>query len=195
MKNLMIVAISLFLSACVEPPVPTIAWHKMCFPVQFLTPASIHFAKQSDPNFDTDEGAPTVFYDAAYLENKLPNYQPTHTSEEYGELLNNMMVIILLRDKPAKLDPAEINVTPFEQSENLFIQTKDPYSWTLFENSNGELERWGTCSFFSKDNYICMRSFHHKDMLLTYDIHMSNLALYKELDQFIIDGLTRWQCE
>lgn len=195
MRNLAIIVISLVLSACVKPPEPTIAWHKMCFPVQFLTPASIHFAKQSDPNFDTDEDAPSVFYDAAYLENKLPNFQPSYTSKEYGELLNNMMVTILLRDKPSTEKPTGTDLTPFEQSKNLFKQIKDPYSWSLFDNSSGKLELWGRCSLFSPNNYDCMRRIYHNDMLLIYTVHMTNLALYKELDQFIIDDLTRWQCE
>ncbi|MFT5881500.1 MAG: hypothetical protein ACI86X_002642, partial [Moritella sp.] len=60
MKNLIIAAISLTLFACVEPPTPTVAWHNICFPVQYLSPASIHFSTQSDPNFDTAEGGPTV---------------------------------------------------------------------------------------------------------------------------------------
>jgi hypothetical protein len=195
MKNLIIAAISLTLFACVEPPTPTVAWHNMCFPVQYLSPASIHASTQSDPNFDTDGGAPSVFYDAEYLKNKLSDFQPTHTSEQYGKLLNNMMVNILLRDKPGKIDSAGIDVTPFEQSKNLFKKTDDPYSLTLFDNINGELELWGTCSLFSQGNYICMRSFYHKDMLLTYDIHMDNLLLYREIDEFIINDLTQWQCE
>jgi len=195
MKNMIVVILTLTLFSCVKPPEPTISWHNICFPIQYLTPASIHFSTQSDPNFDTYEGGPTVSYEAEYLAQKLPNYHPNYAGEDGHKLWNHTMVSILLREKPGKIDSAELDVAPFEDSKNLFKQTNDPYSWTLFDKSNGELERWGRCYLSSGDNYDCMRGFYHKDMLLTYDIHMSNLALYKELDEFIINDLKQWQCK
>lgn len=83
----------------------------------------------------------------------------------------------------------------FVDAPNLYIPTKiEAYDFTLYTKTQGDYLYWGDCIGSPKTSYGCLRTMELGDMNIRYHVYKENIAIYKDIEDFIFEHLSMWEC-
>lgn len=172
-----------------------IKWQGRCFPNEFLSEASFITSNNGDSAFDSDiSTAPILFFPGSYVTKHIPAFKPIEITENNSHLNNFLPVNFQPKMELEKRSDGE-NLENLSDEPSLYVsKERGPYDFLLYTKSENNYLYWGDCTHSSEISYECFRTMELEDMNLRYSVHKDNIATYKDIENFIFEHLSMWEC-
>ncbi|HCM05373.1 MAG TPA: hypothetical protein DIC30_05115 [Oceanospirillales bacterium] len=172
-----------------------IKWQGRCFPNEFLSEASFITSNNGDSAFDNDiSNAPILYFPGPYVANHIPSFKTLGFIASGSQINLSLPVNFQPQRKLERRSDVE-NLEKFIDEKSLYIsKVIEPYDFTLYTKDQDRYLYWGYCSGNSKTSYDCFRTIELEDMNLRYSVHKDNIATYKDIEDFIFEHLSMWEC-
>lgn len=166
----------------------------LCIPPSYIV---THDITGTDANFDqgSDHNLATLMFTPKQMQQAVKTYNGTIRSSSGSELRQPLHVT--LSDKAAKVWPfSEQNSRVLTGHDNLFTDTNvSEFSWQIHEKTPDGYQHWGSCMDDFNGGLGCFRQLRHNALHLTYTVEADNISLYPQIDEFLHQQLSSWQCQ
>lgn len=197
-KNMLLLLLPFSSISCLAtPPTMQLGNSDICVPREFIVNLG---PRSSDSNYDS---GPEVYealnIETTYLQKYIPNYVGAFGNGNDRRWYPLMITITQ--------NSSYIPMYPSDEDSKLTVSAKSPHLLALHPEELSSMETfdtsqvgnpfWGICSFLNLNSNApldCDRRLSIKGLDFDYTISRSNIDLYKEIDQFLIDKVKEWQC-
>ena len=194
MKSIAFLLCTLVLLGC-NKTAQDIKWQGRCFPNEFLSEASFITSNNGDSAFDSEiSDAPILYFPGTYVVKHIPSFQTL------GITGNNSQINLAI---PVHLDPKRKmerrsdgeKLEQFSDEPSLYAsKERGPYYFLLYTKTEENYLYWGDCTRSAETSYGCSRTIELEDMNLRYSIDKANMTIYKDIEDFIFEHLSMWEC-
>jgi hypothetical protein len=170
-------------------------WQGRCFPNEFLSEASFITSNNGDGAFDSEiSNAPILYFPGTYVANHIPSFKPLGFIASGSQI--NLSLPVNFQPKRNLGQRSDVDsLEEFVDENSLYVPKEiEPYDFTLYTKVQDSYFYWGNCSGNPKTSYDCFRTMELEDMNLRYSVHKDNVATYKDIEDFIFEHLSMWEC-
>jgi len=194
MKKLIFIVCSLALFGC-NKTAQDIKWQGRCFPNEFLSEASFITSNNGDSAFDNDiSNAPILSFSGHYVVKQIPSFKTKGFISETTQINLSLSVNFQPKRRLERLSGSN-KLEKFVDESSLYVPKEiGPYDFLLYTKTQDGYLYWGDCLGNSETSYDCFRTIEFGDMNIRYSVHKNNIESYKNIDDFIFEHLSMWQC-
>ncbi len=194
MKSIAFLLCTLALLGC-NKTAQDIEWQGRCFPNEFLSEASFITSNNGDSAFDSDmSDAPILYFPGTYVAKHIPSFKTLGITGNNSQINLSLPVNFEPKWKPAQHFDTNTLEKFFDEPSLYVSKERGPFDFLLYTKSENNYLYWGDCMHSSKASYDCFRTMELEDMNLRYSVHKDNIATYKDIEKFIFEHLSMWEC-
>jgi len=194
MKAVILLFCTLTLLGC-NKTAQDIKWQGRCFPNEFLSEASFITSNNGDSAFDSDiSNAPILYFPGRYVAKYIPSFNLLGITGNNSQINLSVHVNLDPKRKLERRSDGE-KLEQFSDEASLYVsKERGPYYFLLYTKVEDNYLYWGDCTRSSDTSYVCFRVVELEEMNIRYSIDKANINTYKDIDDFIFEHLSMWEC-
>ncbi|MEE2002870.1 hypothetical protein QWY20_15525 [Alkalimonas sp. MEB108] len=168
-----------------------------CPPKDFVVNLNIPSEAYKDKNFDaSDDGElALLMFPPEYVTESIEHYQPYLESPRTGRLRAPLHVNVR-KSSNFNWRINHEHARAILHGPDLYTDTdEEEFGWRISIFDGEQFHPWGRCTDDFNGSLSCFRDLKVGNLWLKYVVQAENIAHYPEIDAFLTEHITAWQCD